>query len=186
MIKDIERLKKEIKDKYTSLTSTSLQPEWERVVNMKLDTLFGLIDQHDEPEKVVVPSFVAEWIVKCKGRNWTLSQAYSRLNNETLNVIKWLYHEGDMNRKANLFARAWLAYPNIEVEQEKKFYVLDKDNRTMLCRKMDGKTITTADSFLVEDMYEVEKKSHQLTEKEIKDYDPKYMAFAVPVEEEEE
>lgn len=66
MIKDIEGLKKEIKDNYSRLTSSSLQPERERVVNMKLDTLFGLIDQHDEREKPIVPQFVAEYFEKFK------------------------------------------------------------------------------------------------------------------------
>lgn len=48
---------------------------------------------------------------------------------------------------------------------------------------MDGKTITKADPFKLEDMYEVEKKSHRLTEQEIKDYDERYWPFAKEVTE---
>lgn len=53
----------------------------------------------------------------------------------------------------------------------------------MLVRMMDGNTITGADPFKLEDMYEVEKKSHRLTEQEIKDYDKRYWVFVEPVEE---
>ena len=80
--------------------------------------------------------------------------------------------------------RAWLY--GYTVEEEPKYYVVNNDNRMMLVRMMDGKTITEADPFKLEDMYEVEKKAHRLTEKEIKDYDHRYWAFAVSVEEMEE
>lgn len=72
------------------------------------------------------------------------------------------------------------------VETEKKYYVMNNDNRMMLVRMMDGKTITEADPFKLEDMYEGEKESHRLTEKEIKDYDERYWAFRKPVGELEE
>ena len=82
------------------------------------------------------------------------------------------------------YARAWL--DGYEVEEEQKYYVINNDHRMMLVRMMDGKTITEADPFKLEDMYEVEKKSHRLTEQEIKDYDERYFSFAVKVEELEE
>lgn len=72
---------------------------------------------------------------------------------------------------------------NYEVETEQRYYVMNNDNRMMLVRMMDGKTITEADPFRLEDMYEAEKKSHRLTEQEIKGYDERYWAFRKPVEE---
>lgn len=55
----------------------------------------------------------------------------------------------------------------------------------VLVRKMDGKTITQADGILFRELIGSERESHRLTEQEIKDYDPRYMTFAVPVERKE-
>ena len=71
-------------------------------------------------------------------------------------------------------------------QEEQKYYVINNDHRMMLVRMMDGNTITEADPFPFGELYDGEKKSHRLTEQEIKDYDERYFAFAVKVEELEE
>ena len=134
-------------------------------------------------ELPVIPKFVAEWIEETKPYK-SLRVAFEYIaqrkrDNHDDKLAFWV-EEGN----SETFARAWL--DGYTVEEEQKYYVINNDQRVMLVRMMDGKTITEADPFKLEDMYEVEKKSHRLTEKEIKDYDERYMAFAVKVEELEE
>ena len=85
----------------------------------RVDTLEVLKDlrQLDEPEKVVVPQFVAEIIEYYKGQNATLYDALREKNfNKQYN--EWLMNEQDAYNKA---ARAWL--DGYEVEKEKRYRV---------------------------------------------------------------
>ena len=147
----------------------------------------GLINQLEEPEVLsqelpVIPQWVADNIEDKKRVGVLLSVAIAgfpefKLQKE-LNI--------DEHECNEIYARAWLDGYTVEEEEEQKYYVMNNDDRMMLVRMMDGKTITEADPFKLEDMYEVEKKSHRLTEQEIKDYDERYWAFRKPVEEVEE
>ncbi|NQN39214.1 DUF1642 domain-containing protein [Streptococcus suis] len=90
-----------------------------------LDNTFELIDQIDQPQNVVVPKFVAEWIEKCKDMNCSLRDAMknTKLSAE-LNA--WFLKTGqDMFTYPNqeTFARAWL--DGYEIEQEKLYVVTD-------------------------------------------------------------
>ncbi|CYU87702.1 DUF1642 domain-containing protein [Streptococcus suis] len=88
-----------------------------------LDNTFELIDQIDQPQKVVVPKFVAEWIKKCKDMNYSLRDAMKITKLSTkLNV--WFLERGqDMFSYPNqeIFARAWL--DGYEIEQGKLYTV---------------------------------------------------------------
>lgn len=81
-----------------------------------------LAHQLDEPEKVVIPQFVSDWIGHCKENNLDLYEAFghSDMSGEVSDFI------GDMD--ADEFARAWLDYPNIEVEKEKQYCVIIPTN----------------------------------------------------------
>ncbi|HEL2322934.1 TPA: DUF1642 domain-containing protein [Streptococcus suis] len=84
---------------------------------------FYMLDQIHEPQKVVVPRFVAEWIEKCKDMNCSLRDAMknTKLSAE-LNA--WFLKTGqDMFTYPNqeTFARAWL--DGYEIEQEKLYEV---------------------------------------------------------------
>lgn len=72
------------------------------------------------PNQPEVPRFVAEWIEKCKEEGLTLSLSYDV--DAFGEMAKWLYDTDD-NTNIDLFAKAWLAYPNITVEQEKLYTV---------------------------------------------------------------
>lgn len=72
-----------------------------------------LIGQLDEPEKVKVPKFVADWIEEVKPA-YTLFAAMEYGN---LKIDKWL----DNNSNQETFARAWL--DGYEVEKEKRYWV---------------------------------------------------------------
>ena len=66
----------------------------------------------NEPQKVVVPEFVADWIKYCKHEKfYALHGAYARMNGR---LCRWRFGGGN----SELFAKAWLAYPNIVVEKE--------------------------------------------------------------------
>ena len=75
-----------------------------------------LIKSIDEPKKVKVPQFVAQYIEWTKGEDFHLLGAMSRGNfDKTLE--DWFYTDDNME----LFARAWL--DGYEVEEEKRYLV---------------------------------------------------------------
>ncbi|HGL8116883.1 TPA: DUF1642 domain-containing protein [Streptococcus pneumoniae] len=91
-----------------------------------LDDILDLVKQLDEPGKVTVPQFVADWIKKYDLREETLGKqsvfdVFDNLENDSKNgyykdVKRWI----DDNR--DLFARAWLDGYDI---QETKYVVTD-------------------------------------------------------------
>ena len=78
----------------------------------------------NEPLKVTIPQFVADWIEKCKSiKQFITSLAYA-LNSEVWSenslsdeCIDWLYIAGNQD----IFARAWL--DGYTVEKEKRYLV---------------------------------------------------------------
>ena len=81
----------------------------------------------------------------------------------------------------NKYARAWLN--GYEVEKEQLFYVVGKDNTAILSKGIEGNPYPREGVF---SDYFVGHEDYMLTEQEIKDYDPRYMTFAKPIEEFEE
>ena len=75
--------------------------------------VLALVRQLDEPEKVVVPQFVADWIEEVKSA-YTLFAAMEYGN---LKIDKWL----DNNSNQEKFALAWIF--GYEVEKEKRYLV---------------------------------------------------------------
>ena len=85
-----------------------------------------LVRQLDEPQKVTVPQFVADWIEYCKGTGVNLQRAF---NMEDLDFYNYANQKDDLKLKEffetennqDLFARAWL--DGYEVEKEKRYLV---------------------------------------------------------------
>ena len=130
-----------------------------------------------------IPEFVAEFL---EGKeDYMLHELFDDewLYNKHDQIAKWLYDNDEKINRERELSLVLAHRHGYEVEVEQRYYVMNNDQRMMLVRMMDGKTITEADPFKLEDMYESEKKAHRLTEKEIKDYDERYFAFAKPVEE---
>ena len=75
-----------------------------------------LLEQLDEPEKVKVPQFVADWIEESKKhcKNVVEFFKYKYPNTE---MIKWIESE----KRFDLIARAWL--DGYEVDKEKRYLV---------------------------------------------------------------
>lgn len=83
-----------------------------------------LIEQIDEPEKPVVPQFVAKWIEYCKKNNLTITGAFDPISEHGIGLAE-TYKDNvyECTRWAldnqDIFARAWL--DGYEVEQEKRY-----------------------------------------------------------------
>lgn len=134
-------------------------------------------------ELPVIPKFVADWIEEHRnkyGRN-ILEIGYdfykSDLNN--FDVDDWVQD----NTEA--FTRAWL--DGYEVEEDQRYYIQDQHGVYLLAKnhRDQGKVQTVAEIVEYYGVEEIEL-DYELTEQEIKDYDERYLAFKVPVEEEEE
>ena len=81
-----------------------------------------LIKSLDEPQKVKVPQFVADWIEVCKEHLTTsiytaMNPNFMKENNQSFDFILWIKKTSNQD----LFARAWL--DGYEVEEEKLYYV---------------------------------------------------------------
>lgn len=82
---------------------------------LKAEFFLKLIEQLDEPEKVTIPQFVADWIKECKEKgDLSLGGAIQLPCPE---IYEWLMAWGNQET----FARAWL--DGYEVENEKRYLV---------------------------------------------------------------
>ena len=84
------------------------------------------IEQLDEPQKVTVPQFVADWIEYCKENHLTITGAFEPVSEHGIGLAETF--KGSAYKctrwaldNQNLFARAWL--DGYEVEKEKRYYV---------------------------------------------------------------
>ncbi|WP_373110431.1 DUF1642 domain-containing protein [Streptococcus anginosus] len=83
--------------------------------------VIDIVNQINEPEKPVIPKFVADWIEKHKQEQWWLGAALT--DKEDDEFRKWMV-SCDMDTRINnqnIFARAWL--DGYEVEREKLYTV---------------------------------------------------------------
>lgn len=124
----IEKIKQEKYDfskPWTSLDRSDYKEGYNDACDDILDIIFK---QLDEPQKVKVPTFVAEYFNYCIVNERTLAEALSGLDRDfkipdfLYPAIKWL--EDSINQ--NIFAQAWLY--GYEVEEEPKWVVKHKDD----------------------------------------------------------
>ena len=152
---------------------------------VSIERVFELIDQLDEPEKPVIPKFVAEWLTEA--RDDSLYGLLEIVNHLITTDYKW--HEWwEREVKGETFSEvqsiiAKAVINGYKVEKEPKFYVLDNEDRPLLIKFFQGVMRTPSD---IDPIGEIEKKhieNIQFTEQEIKDYDERYLVFKEPVEE---
>ena len=91
-------------------------------------TALELIKLLDEPKKVTVPQFVADWIEECKNDDFHLFGAMEDISSNQKKLDYWFREDDNME----LFARAWL--DGYEVEKEKRYEVI-------LCNGQSLKTV---------------------------------------------
>lgn len=92
------------------------------------DGIISDLKRLDEPEKVKVPQFVADWIERSKQEKRNLRNA---LNNGGEKMRLWFLNQENYD----LFGRAWL--DGYEVEKEKR-YVVTLKNRQPLVKSQSG------------------------------------------------
>ena len=92
----------------------TLKEDKNRFINcIDVDRIIDTIKQLDEPEKVKVPQFVADFIAEQKKLGHTLS--YSIDASMSDRVAEWYWDNSE------LFALAWIF--GCEVEEEKRYFV---------------------------------------------------------------
>ena len=103
-----------------------LRLQFEEILRTKVyEELLDYLKQLDEPQKVTIPQFVADWIdnMKCQGKT-----LYYGLDHTPPEEVDLWFCEDEVNRQ-NTFARAWL--DGYEVDKENRYRVkmkgMDKD-----------------------------------------------------------
>lgn len=93
-----------------------------RFINcIDVDRIIDTIKQLDEPEKVKVPQFVADWIEESKKSCETVVEFFG-YKSSNIEMIKYLQKK----ERINLVGRAWL--DGYEVEKEKRYLIKIKGN----------------------------------------------------------
>lgn len=90
---------------------------------VKIDMVVELISELDEPQKVTIPQFVADWIDECEEKEKTLLNS---LLYTPEGVNSWVGNSDNQE----LFARAWIE--GYEVEKEPKYIVKMKATKQPL------------------------------------------------------
>ena len=86
--------------------------------------LLKLINQLDEPQKVMIPRFIADWIVQAKEDGYNIAGAINEAPRGA--VDDWLELEN-----VDIFAEAWVN--GYEIEKEKRYTVKMKNLRALFC-----------------------------------------------------
>ena len=90
--------------------------EYVSVSLMGKKAFIDLIEQLDEPQKPVVPQFVADWIEHTKKENYHIFGAIQATESDD-KLDDWIWSDDNME----VFARAWL--DGYTVEKEKRYLV---------------------------------------------------------------
>lgn len=121
--------KQELIEKYEKLEGVCKDPGAEIARLIFLEDLRGL----DEPQKVQVPQFVADWIEYAKFEDYHLLGAMDSIAiSGRKNLDEWFRGDDD---NMELFARAWI--DGYTVEKEPKYTVKIKAVNQYLVRNID-------------------------------------------------
>ena len=125
--------KQELIEKYKELENGSFDIAVIVVCQLVLKDL----EQLDEPKKVKVPQFVADWIEVCKEHLTSslylaMTPSFLKSNNQGIELTLWI------KKNEETFARAWL--DGYEVEEEKR-YVVTLKNGQPLVKSQSGSTL---------------------------------------------
>ena len=178
-VKDLEWLK----GRFAGRKIFSPSNDREIGYNKAIDEFSKYVDQLEEKEKAEVPQFVFDWIREHKNTDFLEEIHY--LESSLTSQEGYTKEEHDLyfwiKKNFDTFARAWIAYPNIEVKEEQKYYI-DLETAAYVAKwDGNGQVDIYTDGISGSDEYEL-----HLTEQEIKDYDERFWPFRKPVEEMEE
>ena len=89
------------------------------ISQMGKKSFINMIEKLDEPQKVTIPQFVADWIEYAKFEDYHLLGAMDAIaTSGRKNLYEWFW---DYDDNMDLFARAWL--DGYTVEKEKRYRV---------------------------------------------------------------
>lgn len=95
---------------------------------IKFKELWIDILELDEPQKPVVPQFVADYIKYAIENDWDFQDLFKCIEDEEdEELTRWVYHE----RNQETLAAAWIN--GYEVEKEKRYLVKMKNLRALFC-----------------------------------------------------
>ncbi|HFQ3653134.1 TPA: DUF1642 domain-containing protein [Enterococcus faecium] len=157
-----------------------------------LEHALELIQQLDEPQKLIVKPIVAGWIEKSTD-NLTKAEKIAYLikskDGDSYYLCDWFVRDGILTQEQGEELLAWATrqsyetllslYNGYEVEKEPLYEVIIGD--LYLIKKFNNRNDFCFDTSC--SLCAWEKSAYQLTEVEIKAIDERYWPFAVPVEE---
>ena len=95
---------------------------------IEIDAAIKLIEQLNEPQKTVVPQFVADYIKYAIENDWDFQDLFKYIEDEEdEELLRWVYHE----RNQETLAAAWIN--GYTVEKEKRYLVKMKNLRALFC-----------------------------------------------------
>ena len=143
------------------------------------DTYAYVLKKYDEFHKpVVIPKYVAEYMELAEGKVPLMRILETATKRDE--YPKWKKAYDWISANDETFARAWL--DGYTVEEEQRYYVINNQNYFLLAKdKGHGFVFSTGGNLKLGNTNSISA-TFKLTEQEIKDYDERYMAFAIPVE----
>lgn len=95
---------------------------------IEIDAAIKLIEQLNEPQKTVVPQFVADYIKYAIENDWDFQDLFKCIEDEEdEELLRWVYHE----RNQETLAAAWIN--GYTVEKKKRYLVKMKNLRALFC-----------------------------------------------------
>lgn len=119
MKKDKNWLKEEVSELYPSYDEMYVSPDYETVAKTEtVSKVLELIDQLDEPEKVVIPQFVAKWIESYRKKTLVelINDAVYSSDEDSKCFRRWFHEEmGFESSYSEFISRAWLDGYEVEM-----------------------------------------------------------------------
>lgn len=171
-VKNIEWLKEKIKGEYEYNRAKHNKEGFGKYACRKLvfRQVLDLFNQLDEPEKVVVPQFVSDFIDEYKNQGYSLSNAIFNISrgDEDLDIEEYF------RENPRTCIDAW--DNGYEVEKEQKYYVKEPTTGQFLIKdNQQSNGVKWVDGF--------SSNPESYTEKEIKAIDKRFWAFVEEVSE---
>lgn len=94
---------------------------------IEIDAVIGLVSELNEPQKVTIPQFVADYIRYAIENDWDFQDLFKCIEDEGDEELRrWVYHE----RNQETFATAWIN--GYDIEEEKRYRVNLKNGQPLL------------------------------------------------------
>lgn len=171
--------KKEFIKTLTDMSGHTLEKhDWDAGWDAAISEVLEVANELDEPEKVVIPLFMAEHIIRQKELTATLLQAIGRIKLSGTEMVNWITNDGN----DVLFCKAWLY--GYEVEKEKKYII--KFAPSVFGTSTYGSIGTQNGKKIMQSVYGSQEGiivPNQYTRREIEEVGSKYMIFAEEVTE---